>query len=164
MRKLSASAQKALAAQKDLSVKGTRKRLQDALRRLLDGEPAVVSASAPVSASSVAKEAGVDRATLYRFHQPVLEEIRKAAAASKVDKNRARRSLSETEAKLREYRDLVEDAQSEVAALARINYRLDARIHELEELIRIRDQVIADLQLQLNPRSRSTGPTPLKRC
>lgn len=162
MRKLSAAAQAALATQKNLSVTETRKRLQDALLRLLDGMPKVVQAGAPVSASSVAKEAGVDRATLYRFHQPVLEEIRQAVAAAKGTQKRSPRSPSESEAKLSEYRELVEEAQSEVAALARINYRLDARIHELEELIRIRDQVIADLQLRLNSRS-AKGPTPLKR-
>ena len=45
---------------------------------------------------------------------------------------------------------MVEEAQAEVAALARINYRLDARNKELEELLRIRDEVIAQLQQQVN--------------
>jgi len=111
----------------------------------------------------VAKEAGVDRATLYRFHQPVLDAIQKFADESKTAVKEARRSLIEAEAKLKEYRALVEEAQGEVAALARINYRLDARIHELEELIRVRDQVISDLQAQVNQRPTSLRPTSLKR-
>lgn len=48
---------------------------------------------------------------------------------------------------------MVEDAQAEVAALARVNYRLDARILELERLIRIRDEHIAALQKQINERT-----------
>ena len=41
-------------------------------------------------------------------------------------------------------------ASRALAALARINYRLDARNKELEELLRIRDEVIAQLQQQVN--------------
>jgi hypothetical protein len=43
-------------------------------------------------------------------------------------------------------------SRKEVAALARINYRLDARISELEGQIRVRDERIADFQNQLNER------------
>lgn len=58
--------------------------------------------------------------------------------------------MAATETRLKEYRALVEEAQAEVAALARINYRLDARNKELEELLRIRDEVITQLQQQVN--------------
>ena len=61
-----------------------------------------------------------------------------------------RTELAQTESRLKEYRRLVEEAQAEVEALARINYRLDARNRELEELLRIRDGVIEQLQKQVN--------------
>jgi chromosome segregation ATPase len=99
----------------------------------------------------VAAEAGVDRVTLYRFHEPVLTEIRKINdTAPKTQLKESRSELAQTNIKMKEYRRLVEEAQEEVAALARINYRLDARISELEGLIRVRDERIADFQNQLN--------------
>ena len=145
--------QEALAAQKRQSVKETRQKLELAVRRLVNGNPRVVKKGTKVTAASVAKEASVDRVTLYRFHEPVLVEIRKINdTAPKALLKESRSELAQSAAKQKEYRRLVEEAQEEVAALARINYRLDARIAELEELIRVRDGVIAGLQKQLNER------------
>lgn len=143
--------QEALAAQKRQSVKETRQKLELALRRLINGNPKVVKKGTKVSAASVAKEAGVDRVTLYRFHEPVLTEIRKINdTAPKAQLKESRSELTQTNVKMKEYRRLVEEAQEEVAALARINYRLDARISELEGLIRVRDGVITGLHKQIN--------------
>lgn len=143
----------ALAAQKRQSVKDTREKLELAVRRLVHGNPRVVKKGTRVTATSVAKEAGVDRVTLYRFHEPVLVEIRKINdTAPKALLKESRSELAQSAAKQKEYRRLVEEAQEEVAALARINYRLDARIAELEDLIRVRDGVIAGLQKELNAR------------
>lgn len=145
--------QEALAAQKRQSVKATREKLELAVRRLVNGNPRVVKKGTKITAASVAKEAGVDRVTLYRFHEPVLVEIRKINdTAPKALLKESRSELAQFAAKLKEYRGLVEEAQEEVAALARINYRLDARIAELEELIRVRDGVIAGLKKELNER------------
>jgi hypothetical protein len=145
------AAQNALTAQKRQSVKETRQKLELALRRLANGNPTVVKKGTKISASSVAAEAGVDRVTLYRFHEPVLTEIRKINdTAPKTQLKESRSELAQTNIKMKEYRRLVEEAQEEVAALARINYRLDARISELEDLIRVRDERIADFQNQLN--------------
>ena len=145
--------QEALAAQKRQSVKDTREKLELAVRRLVNGNPRVVKKGTKITAASVAKEAGVDRVTLYRFHEPVLVDIRKINdTAPKALLKESRSELAQSAAKQKEYRRLVEAAQEEVAALARINYRLDARIAELEELIRVRDGVIAGLQKQLNER------------
>ena len=145
--------QEALAAQKRQSVKETRQKLELAVRRLVNGNPRIVKKGTKITAASVAKEAGVDRVTLYRFHEPVLVEIRKINdTAPKALLKESRSELAQSAAKQKEYRRLVEEAQEEVAALARINYRLDARIAELEELIRVRDGVIAGLQKQLNER------------
>lgn len=145
----------ALAAHGRQSAKETREKLELALRRLVHGNPKVVPKGTKISAASVAKEAGVDRVTLYRFHEPVLVEIRKINdSAPKAKLKESRTELALTEAKLKEYRRLVEDAQAEVAALARVNYRLDARNKELEELLRIRDGVIKQLQQEANANGR----------
>lgn len=153
MKAMPSAAKEALAAQKRQSLKATREKLELAVRRLVNGNPRVVPKGTKLSAASVAKEAEVDRVTLYRFHEPVLSEIRRITdTAPKARLKESRAELVQSENKLKEYRALVEEAQGEVAALARINYRLDARIAELEGLIRIRDEVIAGLQKQLNER------------
>lgn len=155
--------QEALAAQKRQSVKETRKKLELAVRRLVDGNPNVVKAGTNISVASVAREAGVDRVTLYRFHEPVLSEIRKiTGTAPKAQLKEARSDLLQSTVKLKEYRKLVEEAQEEVMALARINYRLDARIAELEKLIRVRDERIAAFQMQLNEGYSKVYASPLE--
>jgi uncharacterized coiled-coil protein SlyX len=159
---LSEAAQEALAQQKRKSVKDTRQKLELALRRLTNGNPRVVSKGTKISAASVAKEAGVDRVTLYRFHEPILVEIRRINDTTpKALLTESRSELAQNATKLREYRKLTEEAQEEVVALARINYRLDARITELEALIRSRDEAITGLQKQLNERESSPKTIPL---
>jgi vacuolar-type H+-ATPase subunit I/STV1 len=160
---ISEAAQAALAAQKHESVSKTRQKLKLALQRLIDGAPHVVKINTRISAASVAKEAGVDRVTLYRYHEPVLSEIRKINDTSPKAKLKENNSeLAQIKARLKEYRQLVEDAQGQVTDLARINYRLDARISELEELVRIRDERISEFQKQLNERNTQLRITPLK--
>lgn len=161
---ISEATQEALVAQKRQSVKDTRHKLELAVRRLVNGNPRVVKKGTKVSAASVAKEAGIDRVTLYRFHEPVLVEIRKINDSTpKAQLKESRSELSTTNSKLKEYRRLVEEAQEEVAALARINYRLDARIAELEALIRIRDERITEFQKQLNERGSRAKVVSVKR-
>lgn len=151
---ISVATQKALAAQKRGSVRETREKLELAVRRLANGNPKVVKKGTKITASSVAEEAGVDRVTLYRFHEPVLTAIRKINdSAPKTQLKESRSELAQSNIKMKDYRRLVEEAQEEVAALARINYRLDAKISELEGLIRVRDEHIAELQKQLNERN-----------
>jgi serine phosphatase RsbU (regulator of sigma subunit) len=136
------------------SVKDTRHKLELAVRRLVDGNPIVVPKGSKLTAASVSKEAGVDRVTLYRFHEPVLTEIRKindTTPRALLKENRS--ELHKTATQLGELRRLVEEAQEKVAALARENYRQDARNAELEGLLRIRDETIAEYQKALNSRS-----------
>ena len=142
---------KALVAHAQRSLRETRHKLELAVRRLVHGNPRVVPKGTKLSASSVAKEACVDRVTLYRFHEPILNEIRRRNdSAPKAQLRSSRAQNRETEMRLKEYRALVEQAQSEVAALARINYRLQARIDELESNQRVRDERIAALQREIN--------------
>jgi hypothetical protein len=141
----------ALAAHARRSLRETRNKLELAVRRLVHGNPRVVQKGTKLSASSVAREAGVDRVTLYRFHEPILTEIRNINDTSSKAKLKASRAhANEATARLREYRALVEQAQAEVAALARINYRLQVRIDELEAHLHVRDECITALQRQIN--------------
>lgn len=143
----------ALAAYARRSMRETRHKLRLAVRRLVHDNPRVVSKGTTLSAASVAKEAGVDRATLYRFHEPILVEIRRANESGPKNKLKASRAETrEADARLKEYRALLEQAQSEVSALARINYSLQVRIEELEASLRTRDDRIAALQRQVNER------------
>ena len=136
------------------SAKETRQKLELAVRRLVNGNPRVVAKGTKLTAASVCKEAGVDRVTLYRFHEPVLTEIRQindTTPKALLKENRS--ELHKTNTQLRELRKLVEEAQEKVEALARENYRLDARNAELENLLRIRDEKIAEYQKTLNART-----------
>ena len=145
-----------LAAHARRSLRETRHKLELAVRRLVRGNPRVVSKGTKLSASSAAEEAGVDRATLYRFHEAVLTDIRRINETDPKTKLEASRAQThEAGARLKEYRKLVELAQAEVAALARINYRLQARIEELEAQLLVRDERIAAMQRQLNARPKT---------
>ncbi|MBI8451145.1 hypothetical protein JEZ57_30325, partial [Pseudomonas aeruginosa] len=67
----------ALRAHKEASQRQTRQELELALARLRNGNPRRVKRGTLVSAAAVAAEAGIDRSTLYRFHEPILTAIRK---------------------------------------------------------------------------------------
>lgn len=144
----------ALVAHSKGSVKETRQKLELAVRRLVNGNPRVVPKGTKLTAVSVCKEAGVDRVTLYRFHEPVLTEIRQindTTAKALLKENRS--ELHKTNVEQRELRKLVQENQEKLEAAARVNYNLEARIGELESLLRIRDQIIAEYQKTVNSRA-----------
>lgn len=133
------------------SMRATRHKLELAMRRLTHGNTRVVPKGTKISPASVAKEAGVDRSTLYRFHEPILAEIRNVKDAKpKTELRESRAKTRQVVERLKEYRLLTEKAQAEVTALARINYRLQARIDELESKLKVRDERIAALQREIN--------------
>jgi len=138
----------ALMEQKRQSVEKTRAKLEAALSHLT-GEGSFDARRKKLSVTAVAKAAGVDRVTLYRFHQPVLARIKAINTLPTCHQNK-KTIKSPLTTKIQEYRAAAEEAQREVAALARINYRLDARISELEAAIGVRDERINQLQKQLN--------------
>lgn len=146
---------KALRAHKDDSLAKTRLELEKALRRLANGNPRVVERGKKISPASVAKEAGVDRSTLYRYHEPVLREIRRLTDTAPQAKLKEKRSeLAVSKARAKEYREMLEEAQADLEAVARQNYALNQRNKELEALLRQRDELIKDLQRQANQGSR----------
>lgn len=144
----------ALKAHKDDSLKKTRYQLECALSRLRNGNPKVVEKGKKISASSVAKEAGIDRSTLYRYHEPIVTEIRKLNDATPISQVKQKRTeLAKEREKSKEYRILLEEAQNDLEQIARQNYALEERNKELENLLRLRDDMIKELQLQVNRRN-----------
>jgi len=144
----------ALEANSKSSLRSTREELELAFARLRHGNPRVVKKGTPVSVSAVADEAGVDRTTVHRFHEPVVTAIRRfTEKAPRQQLQKSRSELTRVSDEARELRRLTEEAQQAEQKAARINHRLSARIDELEEALRIRDQVIESLQRQLNERA-----------
>ncbi len=140
----------ALKGYKNDSQRQTRQELELALARLRNGNPKRVKRGTPITATSVAQEADVNRTTLYRYHQPVLNEIQKHNDATPKQKLEAKRGeLADAQAKAREYRLMAEDLQTEMNAWARQNYALAHRVQELDALIRERDKLIAEQQGKL---------------
>lgn len=140
----------ALKAHKEESQRQTRRELDLALGRLRNGNPRRVKQGAAISVASVAEEAGVERSTLYRFHEPILTEIRKLnGASSKRQLKEKRGELAVAQNNAREYRALLEEARTEMVAWARQNYVLAHRVQELEKQIQQRDVTIADLQTRI---------------
>lgn len=162
MSKLSDQTIEALASKKQQSVKDTREKLEAALHRMRIGEPRIQSPGTKISAASVAIEAGVDRATLYRFHEPVLAQIRNLKATTPDGLSKEKVKADQAASRQTTYLRMAEDAQRQVASLARINYRLDAKIEELTGALRARDQIIADLREQISQRGSEPRTLPFR--
>lgn len=140
----------ALKNHKEDSLQKTRRNLELALARLRNGNPKKVKRGTPVNASSVAEEAGVDRSTLYRYHQPILREIQRINETTPKQRLKAKHGeLSEAVAKQREYREMLEAAQTELAHWAQQNYILSHRIQELEATAQRQEEVIKNLRTQI---------------
>lgn len=144
-----------LVEHKENSRKTTRQALDAALARIQVGKPVHVRVGSAISAVAIAKEAGIDRSTLYRYHGDFLDEIRKLTDSTSQQLLESKRSeLTRVQSRAREYRTLAEDLQAELEAVARHNYALSHRVQELEELIRQRDAVIVDLQQRMSDREK----------
>lgn len=135
-----------LRAHKAESAKATRQELELAIRRIINGNPKKVKKGTVLSPASVAQEAGIDRTTLYRYHEPVLTEIRRLTDATPQKKLREKHTeLADAVARAKEYRLLLEEEQTNLANIGRENYALRARVKELEALLRDREAQIAEL-------------------
>jgi len=135
----------------DPALKKTRKKLELALHRLQRGTPRKVKKGVKITPASVALEAGVERSTLYRYHEPVLDQIR-SATNKKLSTRLADKqaTLTELRQKLKDHVKLSEEEQEKVELQARIIHRLEHRIKELEAMLRVRDERILKLQKQVN--------------
>lgn len=122
----------ALRTHKAESAKATRQELELAIRRIINGNPKRVKKGTALSPASVAHEAGVDRTTLYRYHEPVLTEIRRITDATPQKKLREKHTeLADAIARTKEYRELLEAEQANLIKIARENYALLERVREL---------------------------------
>ncbi len=141
----------ALKAYRHDSLVKTRMELEKALSRLLNGETRIVGKGKKVTPASVAKEAGVNRSTLYRYHEPILTEIRRLTDAKPQAKLKSKCSeLAKALARMKDYREILEETQTELELIARQNYALNQRNKELDQLLQQRNVLIKDLQRRFN--------------
>lgn len=139
-----------LEAHRQASQRATRLELELALARLQNGNPIRVKRGTRLTPSSVAAEADVDRSTLYRYHEPILTEIRKLIdAVPKALLIAKRAELVQAENKARSYRQMIAELQAEMTAWARQNYDLTHRVQDLEVALQQRDKHIAELRARL---------------
>lgn len=152
----------ALRAHKADSAKETRQELELAIRRIVNGNPKRVKKGTPLSPAAVAEEAGVDRSTLYRFHEPVLTEIRRTTDATPQKKLREKSgALAVATAKAKEYRQMLEAEQVNLQKMARENYALSARVRQLESALERHHARI--IELEEAQRKVTTMPQPGRR-
>jgi len=134
----------------ELSHQKTRDELNLALARLRNNNPKTVKRGTKITVASVAKEAGVDPSTIYRFHESVRVEIRKARnAATKKQQPADQDELRKAEQRAKEYRLAAEELQSQLHTLAQQNYMLSQQLQEQKDFVTLRDKTIANLQERL---------------
>ena len=131
--------------------------LQSAISRILNGRPRRVPKGSKLTVNNVAKEAGVDRSTIYKFHSSILNEVqtRNNATPKEVLKEK-RTELGQARERVKEYRQMTEAAQADKEKLLQVNYRLNQKLKDLEKLLTQRDKVIKELQKELNLKNRKT--------
>lgn len=128
----------------------TRDELNLALARLRNNNPRIVKCGTKISVASVAKEAGVDPSTIYRFHESVRVEIRKASnAAAKKQPKTDQDEWKKAEQKTKKYRLAAEELESQLHALAQQNYMLSQQLQEQKDFVALRDKTISNLQERL---------------
>lgn len=150
MAKVSKNSLAALTSSSERTHKATREALELAFARLRHGNPKVVSKGCAITPTAVAREAGVRRETLYRFHEPVLTQIRTHGRKQPMDRLRQSQvELGQEKASSQALRVLVEQAQQAEEALARINHRLTAQLAEMEQKLLLREQTIRELRDQI---------------
>lgn len=137
----------ALRAHKADSQKETRLELELAVRRIVNGNPQRVKKGTALSPLAVAEEAGVNRTTLYRYHEPVLTEIRRILDSSSQKKLREKSSeLTAAKAKAKEYREMLEAEQANLLTMARENFNLNAQAKELQARVERQAARIVELE------------------
>jgi uncharacterized protein YigA (DUF484 family) len=91
----------------------------------------------------------VERSTLYRYHREILSEIQRINDTDAQSKLKIKTSaLAKAEERKKEYRELLELEQSNLLKIARENYALQQRIQELEDLLKEKDSLIANLRAE----------------
>ena len=145
----------AFRAHKIRMMEKTHGELQSAILRIVNGRPRRVPKGSRLTVNNVAKEAGVDRSTIYKYHAAVLSDIHtRNNATPKAVLKEKRGELSRAQDRVKDYRRLTAEAQADKEKLLQVNYRLNRQIKYLEALLKQRDKVIKELQKDLNSKSR----------
>jgi predicted transcriptional regulator len=127
--------------------------LQSAISRIVNGRPRRVPKGSKLTVNNVAKEAGVDRSTIYKFHSAILSDIQsRNSTTPKAVLKEKRSELAQATERVKGYRQMTQEAQADKEKLLQVNYRLNQRTKDLEKLLEQRDKVIKELQKKLNAR------------
>ncbi len=141
----------ALKAYKSESQAGTRLELEKALARLRNGHTKNVPQNSKINASTLAKEAGVERSTIYRYHSAILNEVHRITNSAATTRLQEKHSeLIQAEVKAKEYRQLLEKYQADKEILKQENYRLQHRIDELEIILKQRNEIMDEFHKKVN--------------
>lgn len=130
----------------------THNALVEAYKRLERGEPTVVKKGTPITSSSVAREANVDRSVLYGKHRDILEKIQQTKIERKdgLGSRRRRRHLNEAEVRIDELREVIDILQKEKADIATAlasSYLKNTQIQDdLERVVKERDSLKQQLK------------------
>lgn len=103
----------------------TRKAIQQAIIRLKNNRPNIVTQGRKVSIASVSEEAGVSRATIHNNYPELAESIRKISnKLSHAQRNKKQKQLKILENKNKELRSIIQTLNLELAKIASINASL----------------------------------------
>ncbi len=103
----------------------TRQTIKQALLRLQNNRPKVVTPGRKISIAAVAEEAGVSRATIHNNYPEIAERIRKMNNnSSRVQLDEKHQNLNILKNKNRELRDQIQNLNSDLAKITSINASL----------------------------------------
>lgn len=103
----------------------TRQTIKQALLRLQNNRPTVVTPGRKISIAAVAEEAGVSRATIHNNYPEIAERIRKMNNNScRVPLDEKHQNLNILKNKNRELRDQIQNLNSDLAKITSINASL----------------------------------------
>jgi len=136
---------------KTVAKEKTFQELLGAIARIQEGTSQLLPPGTRLTVSTLAKEAGINRATIYKYHPDIIariELLNKFDSKQQLKEKRSELSKARDSAKV--YRKLLGQAQKDKEHLVRINYQLTHQLEELERRLGQRDEVIAALKRQLN--------------
>jgi len=114
----------------------TRKAIQQALLRLKNNHPKIVTQGRKISIASVAEEAGISRATIHNNYPDLAETIREINnRSSRVQCDEKRQQLNILENKNKELRSTVQSLNLELSKIASLNASLLLENNRLQTII-----------------------------
>jgi AcrR family transcriptional regulator len=114
----------------------TRKTISQAFLRIEKGRPRVVDKGRKISIASVAKEAGLSRATIHKCYPDIAEKIRAVSGkAVLTQRNQKHQELKGEKEKNRALRLQLAELRGKIEVLASKNATLTLKNNELQALV-----------------------------